>query len=53
MVIFQDNSLFIHPLHEIMLDTEFAVPILFKLLLLLGHPPALALALALWAVLGG
>lgn len=32
---FSDNSLFIHPLHEIMLDTEFAVPILFKLLPLL------------------
>jgi len=29
---FSDNGLFIHPLHEIMLDTEFAVPILFKLL---------------------
>jgi len=29
---FADNSLFIHPSHEIMLDTEFAVPILFKLL---------------------
>nr|YP_010689741.1 NADH dehydrogenase subunit 5 [Erysiphe quercicola]WBR75367.1 NADH dehydrogenase subunit 5 [Erysiphe quercicola] len=29
---FADNSLFIHPTHEIMLDTEFAVPILFKLL---------------------
>jgi NADH-ubiquinone oxidoreductase chain 5 len=29
---FLDNSLFIHPNHEIMLDTEFAVPILFKLL---------------------
>jgi NADH-ubiquinone oxidoreductase chain 5 len=29
---FSDNSLFIHPNHEIMLDTEFAVPILFKLL---------------------
>jgi NADH-ubiquinone oxidoreductase chain 5 len=29
---FSDNSLFIHPSHEIMLDTEFAVPILFKLL---------------------
>ncbi len=29
---FSDNSLFIHPLHEIMLDTEFAVPVLFKLL---------------------
>ena len=23
---FSDNSLFIHPKHEIMLDTEFAVP---------------------------
>ena len=29
---FSDNSIFIHPLHEIMLDTEYAVPILFKLL---------------------
>jgi NADH-ubiquinone oxidoreductase chain 5 len=29
---FSDNSLFIHPFHEIMLDTEFAVPTLFKLL---------------------
>ena len=29
---FSDNSLFIHPKHEIMLDTEFAVPTLFKLL---------------------
>jgi len=29
---FADNSLFIHPNHEIMLDTEFAVPTLFKLL---------------------
>jgi NADH-ubiquinone oxidoreductase chain 5 len=29
---FIDNSLFIHPMHEIMLDTEFAVPVLFKLL---------------------
>ena len=29
---FSDNSLFIHPTHEIMLDTEFAVPTLFKLL---------------------
>jgi len=30
--LFIDNSLFIHPAHEIMLDTEFAVPTLFKLL---------------------
>ncbi len=29
---FNDNSIFIHPTHEIMLDTEFAVPTLFKLL---------------------
>ena len=29
---FIDNSIFIHPVHEIMLDTEFAVPVLFKLL---------------------
>ena len=29
---FADNSLYIHPTHEIMLDTEFAVPIIFKLL---------------------
>jgi len=29
---FADNSLFIHPTHEIMLDTEFAVPTIFKLL---------------------
>jgi NADH-ubiquinone oxidoreductase chain 5 len=29
---FTDNSLYIHPSHEIMLDTEFAVPTIFKLL---------------------
>jgi len=29
---FVDNSLFIHPIHEIMIDTEFAVPVLYKLL---------------------
>lgn len=29
---FSDNGIFIHPNHEIMLDTEFAVPVLFKLL---------------------
>jgi NADH-ubiquinone oxidoreductase chain 5 len=29
---FVDNSIFIHPSHEILLDTEFAVPTLFKLL---------------------
>ena len=32
---YADNSLFIHPLHEIMLETEFAVPRFFKLLPLL------------------
>jgi NADH-ubiquinone oxidoreductase chain 5 len=30
--LFQDNSIFIYPLHEIMIETEFAVPTLFKLL---------------------
>ena len=29
---FIDNSLFIHPSHEIMLNTEFAVPVIFKIL---------------------
>jgi NADH-ubiquinone oxidoreductase chain 5 len=29
---FADNSLFIHPSHEIMVETEFAVPTFFKLL---------------------
>src|SRR5438046_6911618 len=29
---FLDNSLFIHPSHEIMLDTEFAIPVILKLL---------------------
>ncbi len=29
---FIDNSIYIHPSHEIMLNTEFAVPIIFKLL---------------------
>lgn len=29
---FIDNSIFIHPSHEIMIDTEFAVPTIFKLL---------------------
>jgi NADH-ubiquinone oxidoreductase chain 5 len=33
---FTDNSIFIHPLREIMLNTEFAVPILFKLLPLIS-----------------
>ncbi|KAJ6435983.1 NADH dehydrogenase subunit 5 (mitochondrion) [Purpureocillium lavendulum] len=29
---FTDNSIFIHPMHEILIDTEFAVPTIFKLL---------------------
>ena len=29
---FSDNSLFIHPSHDILLDTEFGVPTLFKIL---------------------
>lgn len=29
---FADNSLFIHPSHEIMIETEFSVPTFFKLL---------------------
>jgi len=32
---FSDNSIFIHPIREIMLNTEFAVPTLFKLIPLL------------------
>jgi NADH-ubiquinone oxidoreductase chain 5 len=32
---FADNSLFIHPSHEIIINTEFAVPTVFKLLPLL------------------
>jgi NADH-ubiquinone oxidoreductase chain 5 len=29
---YSDNSIFIHPMHEIVIETEFGVPILFKLL---------------------
>src|ERR1700749_2020707 len=29
---FSDNALFLHPLHETMLDTEFSVPIIYKLI---------------------
>jgi NADH-ubiquinone oxidoreductase chain 5 len=32
---FIDNGIFIHPSHEIMLETEFAVPFIFKILPLL------------------
>jgi NADH-ubiquinone oxidoreductase chain 5 len=30
--LFSDNAIYIHPTHELTLDTEFAVPIIFKLL---------------------
>src|SRR3979490_1708614 len=42
---FADNSLFIHPTHEIMLDTEFAVPTLFKLL-----PLVFTITLSIFAI---
>ena len=29
---FVDNSIFIHPMHEILIDTEFGVPTIFKLI---------------------
>jgi len=44
---FADNSIFIHPTHEIMLDTEFAVPTLFKLLPLIFTISLSSLALIL------
>jgi NADH-ubiquinone oxidoreductase chain 5 len=43
---FIDNSLFIHPSHEIVLQTEFAVPTLFKLL-----PLILTLLLSLFSLI--
>lgn len=43
---FVDNSLFIHPSHEIMLNTEFAVPTLFKIL-----PLILTLSLSVLSIL--
>jgi NADH-ubiquinone oxidoreductase chain 5 len=42
---FADNSIFIHPTHEIMLETEFAVPTFFKLLPLVFTLSLSALAL--------
>jgi len=30
--LFSDNSIFIHPIHEIVIETEFATPIIFKIL---------------------
>src|ERR1700755_2212006 len=43
---FVDNSLFIHPSHEIMLDTEFAVPTFFKIL-----PLILTLVLSIFSII--
>lgn len=43
---FADNSIFIHPSHEILLDTEFAVPTLFKLL-----PFAFTVSLSILSIL--
>ena len=43
---FSDNALFIHPSHEIMLDTEFGVPTLFKLL-----PLVFTISLSILAIL--
>ena len=49
---FADNSLFIHPTHEIMLDTEFAVPTLFKLLPLVFTISLSVLAIVISEFLG-
>ena len=43
---FTDNSVFIHPSHEIMLNTEFAVPTVFKIL-----PLVFTLSLSLLSVM--
>jgi len=43
---FADNSLFIHPSHEIMLNTEFAVPTIFKLL-----PLIFTISLSIFSIL--
>ena len=48
---FSDNSLFIHPLHEIMLDTEFAVESIFKLLPLALTASATIISLVLFELL--
>ena len=44
---FADNGLFIHPSHEIILETEFAVPTLFKLLPLIGTVSLSVIAIVL------
>lgn len=43
---FTDNSLFIHPSHEIMLNTEFSVPTLFKII-----PLVLTLSLSIISII--
>lgn len=48
---FVDNALFIHPLHEIMLVTEFAVPKFFKLLLFFSGLSLCAFSLILYEYL--
>ena len=44
--LFSDNSIFIHPKHEILLDTEFGVKTVFKLL-----PLALTIILSTFSIL--
>lgn len=48
---FIDNSIFIHPKHEIFLDTEFAVPIFFKLLPLMLSIPLGILSMGIYEFL--
>jgi NADH-ubiquinone oxidoreductase chain 5 len=43
---FSDNALFLHPSHEIMLNTEFSVPVIYKLL-----PLMLTISLTIISVL--
>jgi NADH-ubiquinone oxidoreductase chain 5 len=43
---FSDNSIYIHPKHEIMLDTEFAVPTFYKLL-----PLFLTISLSIFSII--
>ena len=46
--LFVDNSIFIHPLHEITLNTEFAVPVSFKILPLISSITLTILCLILF-----
>ena len=48
---FVDNSLFVHPLHEININTEFAVPIFFKLLPLIMTVTLIICSLILFELL--